>query len=89
MPKVTSIKNKYIGISISECADLARKGYGKEHLRVAMVHIARLLLHLGADLAYGGDLRLGGFTRILFDVAWITNRGRDTRLSHEACAYDR
>src|SRR5262249_4147612 len=35
-----------------------------------MLEIARYLLVQGASLAYGGDLRSGGFTEPLFDLVW-------------------
>ncbi|MEA2604386.1 MAG: hypothetical protein QOF89_5378 [Acidobacteriota bacterium] len=57
-----------IGISISESPDLPRMGLGDPHLREATVEIARYLLRAGYSLAYGGDLRAGGFTRDLFEL---------------------
>jgi SLOG cluster2 len=57
-----------VGISISDSADLAVLGLGKEHLDDAMTEIARHLIACGASLAYGGDLRDGGFTELLFEI---------------------
>ncbi len=57
-----------LGISISESPDLGRVGLGMAHLSEAMIEIARHLLRFGASLAYGGDLRPGGFTRALFEL---------------------
>lgn len=57
-----------LGISISESPDLGRVGLGKAHLSEAMIEIARHLLRFGVSLAYGGDLRPGGFTRALFEL---------------------
>jgi hypothetical protein len=57
-----------IALSISESDDMAVLGLAKEHLDDAMAEIARHLLALGARLLYGGDLRPGGFTEILFEL---------------------
>jgi hypothetical protein len=57
-----------IGISISPSPDLHRRGLRELHLQDAMVGIARYLLAHGEHLAYGGDLRKGGFTELLFDL---------------------
>jgi hypothetical protein len=47
---------------------------GDMHLQDAMVEFARFLLANGATLAYGGDLRIGGNTEILFQVAEAYNK---------------
>lgn len=57
-----------IGLSISESADLAVRGFGPAHLRDAAAEFARFLLAAGATLAYGGDLRKDGFTEVLFEL---------------------
>jgi hypothetical protein len=60
-----------IGVSISESPDLARLGFGEEHLQELMGSVARAVLRLPGvetSLVYGGDLRPGGFTRFLFDI---------------------
>lgn len=59
---------KTIAISISESPDMPALGLGDEHLRDAMAEIARHLLALGARLMYGGDLRLHGFSDLLFEL---------------------
>ena len=56
------------GVSISESPDLAALGLGPGHLREAMAEIAIQLLASGGDLAYGGDLRTGGFTELLLEL---------------------
>ena len=58
-----------IGLSLSESPDLARLGFGLQHLQEAMVELARHLLAAGHALAYGGDLRPGGFTETLRQLA--------------------
>jgi hypothetical protein len=57
-----------IGLSISDSADLSTRGFGPAHLRDAAAEFARFLLAAGATLAYGGDLRQGGFTEVLFEL---------------------
>jgi hypothetical protein len=57
-----------IGLSISDSADLEMRGFGLAHLRDAASEFARFLLAAGATLAYGGDLRQGGFTEVLFEL---------------------
>ncbi|MBF0135450.1 MAG: hypothetical protein H7833_11260 [Magnetococcus sp. DMHC-1] len=65
-----------IAISISESPDLALSGLQPIHLELAMQEMARYLLAQGADLAYGGDLRPGGFTEQLFQLV-ATYRRKD------------
>jgi hypothetical protein len=57
-----------IGLSISNSADSEMRGFGLAHLRDAASEFARFLLAAGATLAYGGDLRQGGFTEVLFEL---------------------
>ena len=70
-----------VAISISESPDLSVLGLGKEHLVDAMAEVARHLLAMGARLIYGGDLRPGGFTDILFEL--IARYRRDADLGDE------
>jgi hypothetical protein len=62
------LAGRAIAISISDSPDMPVLGLGKEHLEDAMTEIARHLLALGARLLYGGDLREGGFTQLLFEL---------------------
>ena len=57
-----------IGISISESPDMQFFGFTEAHLKDAMAGFAIYLLSSGATLAYGGDLRDRGFTRLIFDL---------------------
>jgi hypothetical protein len=68
------LKGKLISLSISNSPDLAEGGMGLVHLEDAMVECARHLLVQGASLGYGGDLRPGGFTTILFELVRSHNR---------------
>ena len=58
-----------IAISISESPDLTRLGMSDRHLTRATETMAAYLLSFGYRLAYGGDLRRGGFTEQLFELA--------------------
>ena len=60
--------NKLVAVSISNSPDLGRLGYGQEHLHELMISVARTVLRLHANLAYGGDLRPDGFTATLFAI---------------------
>lgn len=68
------LKNWLIGVSISDSPDLMQLGMGKVHLQDAIVEFARYLLACGATIAYGGDLRKDGFTKILFDLVQEHNQ---------------
>ena len=57
-----------IGISISESPDMRHFGFTDGHLKDAMAGFAIHFLASGANLAYGGDLRDRGFTRLIFDL---------------------
>jgi len=81
------LKNAFLGghiiaLSISNSPDLDVLGLGKEHLDDAMTEIARHLIACGATLTYGGDLREGGFTDLLFEIVnrYRTNEGGDRLL---------
>lgn len=62
------LKEKTVGISISESDNLAELGYGVAHLNDAIIEIARYTLATGGKLAYGGDMRPRGFTELIFDL---------------------
>jgi hypothetical protein len=66
--KAAPLAGRWVGISISESPDMAVLGLGVEHLQDAMSEVARHLIACGASLAYGGDLREGGFTEVLFEI---------------------
>ncbi|MEX1027228.1 MAG: TIR domain-containing protein [Candidatus Paceibacterota bacterium] len=78
-----SLSRVLVGLSLSEIApdlqldgdpdsqldgELQRLGLLRAHFDDAMCEVARFLLASGADLAYGGDLREGGFTEKLHDL---------------------
>lgn len=57
-----------VGLSISDTADLRRWGLGKEHLDDAFAEVAKHLLAARCRLAYGGDLRVAGYTELLVEL---------------------
>lgn len=62
------LKGKNIGVSISESDDLTELGYGIPHLKDVLIEMARYILAAGGSLSYGGDMRQGGFTELIFDL---------------------
>lgn len=66
--KRLDLSGRTIGISISDSEDLGRLGLDPIVVDLAYTEISRHLLAHGANLAYGGDHRDGGFTSILFDL---------------------
>ena len=68
-----------IAISISESPDLTRLGMSDRHLTRAMETMATYLLSFGYRLAYGGDLRRGGFTEQLFELVSRYDRSPQSR----------
>lgn len=75
------LSKQAVAISISESPDMSVLGLGNEHLVDAMAEVARHLLAMGARLMYGGDLRPGGFTEVLFEL--IARYRRDADLGDE------
>lgn len=71
-----------VSISISESPDLPALGLSNEHLQDAMYEIATHLLANGSDLAYGGDLRPGGFTELLFELLYRYRSGAGAGGAH-------
>lgn len=72
-----ALADRVVAISVSESPDLGALGMGDAHLRDAMAELARHLLALGARVAYGGDLRAGGFTEILLELVARHRRDSD------------
>lgn len=81
MSYVEPLSRHAVAISISESPDMNVFGLGTEHLVDAMAEVARHLLALGARLLYGGDLRPGGFTDVLFEL--VARYRRDAALGDE------
>lgn len=68
-----------IAISISESPDMSLLGMSDRHLRRAMEMVATYLLSFGYRLAYGGDLRRGGFTEQLFELVSRYDRSQQSQ----------
>lgn len=68
------LSGKVVGISISNSPDLEQLGFSDTHLKRALIEVSRHLLAQGACLAYGGDLRPGGFTQDLVEMAKAYNK---------------
>jgi hypothetical protein len=70
-----SLQGQAIGISISEFDpnELQALGLSHDHLKIAMLEIARHCLTQGAQLVYGGDLRANGFTERLLELVRYHN----------------
>ena len=64
----TTLNGRRIAISISEGQDRAVYGLTALHQKRLWERLATLLLAAGAELAYGGDLRQGGYTIQLWDL---------------------
>ena len=71
-----------IGISISDSPDMQILGLSHGHLRDAMTGVATHLLSSGDDLAYGGDLRYGGFTQVLLELVSRYTKERNVFISY-------
>lgn len=87
--KQRALAGRCIALSISESPEMAVLGLGKEHLEDAMTEMARHLIASGASVAYGGDLRPGGFTNLLFEVVnrYRLNRDEDRILVRNYLAW--
>ncbi len=68
---------RMIAVSVSDSPDLPFLGMGERHLHRAMTGLATYLLSYGYHVAYGGDLRHGGFTEELFEIASRYGRPSD------------
>lgn len=79
--KGSTITDLLVGLSVSDSPNLHALGLRAEHLEHAYLELARQLLAAGASLAYGGDLRAGGFTERLVDL--LNTYARDDRPSRE------
>ncbi len=57
-----------LAVSISEPHDLVQQGLGAIHVKHAFTELVRHVLAIGGSIAYGGDLRPGGYTAVLFEL---------------------
>jgi hypothetical protein len=63
-----------LSLSLPPADELLRKGLDEQHVDDIAIECARYLLASGARLAYGGDLRRGGFTEKLVTLVHRHNR---------------
>jgi hypothetical protein len=73
----------WVGVSVSDPGEqeLRARGLTDDHVRHAFVEIARQVLAAGGSLAYGGDLRQGGYTEVL--IALLRTYSRADRPAKE------
>ncbi|MCA1971668.1 MAG: hypothetical protein LDL44_02425 [Caenispirillum sp.] len=64
-----ALRGRRLAISTSDSVDLDRLGLREAHFRIAVLEMARAVLHGGGTLAYGGHLKEDGYTPILIDEA--------------------
>lgn len=76
------LKNKKIGISISNSENIYELGFSDMHRDDAMIEIARYLLVQGSTLVYGGDLRSGGYTLLLSELSYQYRAKEDRNKIH-------
>lgn len=69
LAQTINLAGKNIAISVSEAPDSDLYGYGNAMIRDLTIEISRHLLIAGAHLAYGGDLRADGFTRLFSELS--------------------
>jgi len=72
-----ALSQQVIAISISDSPDMPLLGLSEQHLSDAMTEISRHLLALGSRIVYGGDLRINGFTSLLFELVSRHRRDAD------------
>lgn len=85
-----ALKGLRIGISVAPSADLDQLGLNEIQFRTVLGELAQLVVTAGGNLAYGGNLRQGGYTVFLIDqmrtyalssrpllncLAWTEHRG--------------
>lgn len=78
MTQSKPVTSEVVAISVSDSPDLAVLGFSERHLKNAMADLALFMLAEGMNLAYGGDLRKHGFTRLLYKLALRYHRNGDS-----------
>ncbi|MDE3745103.1 hypothetical protein [Methylobacterium radiotolerans] len=61
------LRDRRIGVSVSNSNNLAALGLANEHVEDDLVEMTRYLVAAGATVVYGGDLRRSGFTGLLLE----------------------
>lgn len=81
------MKGRVVGVSISDAVDAPLLGLDAVAMDYLAAHLVQQLLAVGADIAYGGDLRPGGFTEVMGEAVFRYERRRtdgavERRLHH-------
>ena len=63
------LQGEYVGISVSDSADLQNLGIGKEMFKDLTIELSRHILKANGRMIYGGDLRSGGYTEIFKELS--------------------
>jgi hypothetical protein len=67
-----ALKGTRVALSISDAPDRERFGTTKAAQERIWTHLATHLFAAGAEVAYGGDLRTGGYTEQLLDLVRVS-----------------
>jgi hypothetical protein len=73
----TILHGKRIAISVSESEELEQLGLSEHHVKDISIEMARYLLIAGSKMIYGGDLRIGGFTKLFAELSFQYKYLRD------------
>ncbi len=77
-----TLEGQQIAFSISDSPELdGPEGFTKKHLEDAILFLARTLISSGAGIAYGGDLRSGGYTERFSELISSYNETANTEAS--------
>lgn len=72
-----------IALSVSDSPDAGgAAGFTAEHVADAVVFLCRALISAGAAVAYGGDLRFGGYDELLVDLIRTYNTSGQDRADY-------
>jgi hypothetical protein len=72
-----ALRGLYVGISVSESADLTRLGLTPKHCELAVAELARGIFIAGGTVVYGGRLVPAGFTDVLLEELRRYRNDRD------------
>ena len=65
--RTDALNGVFVGLSVSESADLSQLGLSARHCELAIAELARAIIIAGGNIVYGGRLGGGTFTEILLD----------------------
>jgi hypothetical protein len=81
------LSKKTISLSISESENLGELGFDVIHLKDAIIELSRYIVAAGGSLAFGGDMRQGGITELLFDLLAYYKADNDLHPSERLFSY--